>query len=111
MDTKTAVLQILRSQDGTPIKRDSLRYRVSTLVGRPVNDRCIRLALAKLAFTDLEGHYIVGSTKGGYCLGSRDQLIAYLARENKKARSILARVSRQAKTAKVILDGQMEVGV
>ena len=96
-------MQVLQEHKGEKnrISRDALRREVSSRSHLPVSDRLLRKVIERLRTDNTAGAYICSSTSGGgyYIAASFEELEAYLGSEDRRAKTILVRNSKQRQRA------------
>ena len=99
---KQKILDLMRYYKGyeTRVKRADMLRSVNVAMRHGVTDRTMRRAIEELRYNNSEGAYICSSTDGGYYRArNATELNAYLDQDEKRAKMILARTSRQRQRA------------
>jgi hypothetical protein len=105
-DLESSILSILANHRGVEnrIKRADMLRVVNMALKRRVTDRKMRAAIEQLRSDHLEGAFICSTTDGGYYRArNTEELNAYLKQDEKRAKMILSRISRQRQRATTAL--------
>ena len=99
---KSLLLRILSDHRGhdNRIERAALKQELGERMGAAIGDRKLRSLIEELRFDDPRGAWLCGSLSGGYFFAKDEaELDQYLAADEHRALTLLARIRNQRRSA------------
>ena len=112
-DLEKTILTLMDRHKGRDnrISRPEMVSALSAALNRAITDRNMRKVIETLRYDHPRGAYICSSIEGGYYKARTDaELSRYLEQEEKRAKIILARISRQRLRASNAKNTSLPIG-